>query len=286
MHLTASQRVTLIKVIAKELNKENRSHIDATLSQFSLPVANTDLPDEAYILRMIDDAGDKELIELAAHLGYSLKGKEKAPEPGFWKEGKLRLFISHLAKHKSFAGKLKRLLSTYGISCFVAHDDIAPTREWEDEIITALDTCDALIALMHENFHASFWADQEIGFAMGRGVPVCSVNLGQTPYGFIGRYQAFKSDDSEVKKLASQLFSAYCKDIRTERKMAESVVQLFETSNSFANAMVNRDLLESLPGWDTSFNGRLRQAAKNNSQVREAFGVPESIERLIKRKSR
>jgi hypothetical protein len=211
MPLTASQRVTLIKAIAKELKQESRSHIDVTLNQFPLPVAHIDIPNEAYVLRMIDDAGDKELIELGAHPGYLLKGKPKVVDPAFWKDGQLRLFISHLAKHRSFAGKLKLLLKRYGISCFVAHDDIAPTKELEDEIITALDTCDALIALMHPNFHVSSWADQEIGYAMGRSVPVCSVRLGQTPYGFIGRYQAFKADETEVNKLASQLFTTYSK---------------------------------------------------------------------------
>jgi hypothetical protein len=287
MPLTPSQRVTLLKKIAKELNRERRVVIDATLHQFSLPTADAMHGDDAgYILRMIDDAPDKTLLELAAHLGYSLTSKLSVKAPAFWDDGKLRLFISHLAKHKVAAGRLKRLLSGYGISCFVAHDDIAPTKEWEEEILAALDTCHCLIALMHPDFHKSVWADQEIGYAMGRGVPVCSVRLGQDPYGFIGRYQAFAGSDDELQDLALELYEAYAQDVRTESIISEAVIHMFEESESYARAKTLIALVEELSSWDTSYNSRLRKAVKNNRQVREAIGVPEAVERIAKKRSR
>ena len=68
-----------------------------------------------------------------------------------------KVFISHLATNRQFAGALQQCLLEYGISCFVAHNDIEPTTEWVVEIETALATCDAAIALLTPNFHESNW---------------------------------------------------------------------------------------------------------------------------------
>jgi hypothetical protein len=48
------------------------------------------------------------------------------------------LFLSHLASLKVTVGKLKLSLRKYAISGFVAHEDIDPTKEWQDEIEAAL----------------------------------------------------------------------------------------------------------------------------------------------------
>ena len=104
------------------------------------------------------------------------------------------------------SGELKKQLHGYGISAFVAHNDIEPTTEWQDEIEKALATCDAMVVLMREGFHASKWTDQEIGYAMGRGRMVIAVRLGQDPYGFIGRFQAISGGQLTSTALATQIF--------------------------------------------------------------------------------
>jgi hypothetical protein len=75
------------------------------------------------------------------------------------------------------------------MSCFVAHEDIHPTTEWQDEIENALSTMDAFVALMTDNFHESDWTDQEVGYAFARGVPIVAARLERNPYGFIGKFQ-------------------------------------------------------------------------------------------------
>ena len=44
----------------------------------------------------------------------------------FWNFGYYKMFISHLTMDKSSASNLKAALAIYGISCFVAHEDIEP----------------------------------------------------------------------------------------------------------------------------------------------------------------
>jgi len=105
-----------------------------------------------------------------------------------WDNDCFRVFLSHKAEVKKEAAILKDKLKFYGISCFVAHEDIHPTKEWQNEIENALHTMDSFVALLTEEFHDSLWTDQEVGFAFGRGVPIISVKLGKDPYGFIGKF--------------------------------------------------------------------------------------------------
>jgi nucleoside 2-deoxyribosyltransferase len=194
--------------------------------------------------------------------------------------------VSHLAIHRAYAAQLQEVLLEFGISCFIAHNDIEPTLEWQTQIETALATCDVLIALLHENFHASNWTDQEIGFAMGRGVPAFAVRFGQDPYGFIGRFQAFNGNKKTAAALARELFDAYRKNKQTQRRMSEILVGLFEESGSFAEAKAPIGFLEDLDLWEPSFSTRVRSAAKTNSQISQSWGVPERVTALLKKWSK
>lgn len=284
MALTPSQRVALIKVISERLGNEAWSLIDVTLNQFGIetPESWSGSADE-YVLRQIRKAPDQTLIDLAQHVGYKFEQPSPGVDPPFWRLGMFRLFVTHLATHRAFAGELQEELLRYGISSFVAHNDIEPTLEWQVQIETALATCDALVALLHDNFHASNWTDQEIGFAMGRGVPTFAVRLGTTPYGFIGRFQAFNGNGKNAANLARELFDGYRKNKQTQRKMSGVLVNLFEASGSFAMAKERIAYLEELEVWDPSFPKRLRAAEQANSQISGSWGVSSRVESLAKK---
>jgi hypothetical protein len=286
MSLTPSQRVTLITGIADELSKETRFHIRTVLHQFSIRTQSFEIDDDrAFVFAMIDDAPDEALVALGEHFGIFGSNLPEPPVPTFWEHGYLRLFISHMSQQRAFAGNLQLYLAKYGISGFVAHKDIAPTKEWQDEIIAALDSCHALIALMHTDFHSNPWTDQEIGYAMGRRVPVCSVILGTTPYGFIGRYQAFRSDatNEAIPSLAKEIYEAYSVHQATRNVMTEAVLQLFEQAPTFARAKEIKDLLWTQPGLNASHVDRLRRALESNDQLSGSFTVPGAISALAKR---
>src|SRR5262249_45002832 len=160
--------------------------IDVTLQQFGCRIENSwSGSKEAYVLHMVADATDDNLTALAEYVGMETQAGTPRVDPPFWQPDMFRLFISHLSAHRPFAAELQESVLRFGISGFVAHNDIEPTAEWQSQIEVALATCESLVALLHPNFHASNWTDQEIGAAMGRGVPVYAVQLGQVPYGFI-----------------------------------------------------------------------------------------------------
>jgi hypothetical protein len=275
-----------VKEIAKRLSLEEWPFIDATLQAFSLPTSDMwNGSSAAYILNSLVGADETILLELASHVGFTFDTKSVRVDPPFWRRGMFRLFITHLAAHRQFAAELQGHLQGSGISSFVAHNDIEPTREWQNEIETALSTCDALAALLHPDFHKSNWTDQEIGYAMGRGVPVVTVRFGQDPYGFVGRFQAFNGNSKPSAAIAAELFDAFRAGKETQKRMSNVIVDMFVESGSFKEAKTYMRYLEELTAWDSAFATRIRSAVKHNGQVSGSFGVPERVEALIKKRA-
>jgi hypothetical protein len=118
---------------------------------------------------------------------------------------------------------------------------------------------------------------------MGRGLPVFAVRLGQDPYGFIGRFQAFNGNEKPVTEIARELFDSYRKGKQTQRRMAEVLVTLFEESGSFSTAKARIGYLEELEIWEPSFSPRISAASKGNSQISGSWGVPNRVEALTKK---
>lgn len=109
--------------------------------------------------------------------------------PDFWVDGCLKAFISHLSQSKAQVSLLKRYLGQWGISAFIAHEDIEPSREWQKEIEAALETMDVMIAVLQPGFKDSDWCCQEVGYALGRKVEIIPLRAGLDPLGFIGKIQ-------------------------------------------------------------------------------------------------
>jgi hypothetical protein len=130
---------------------------------------------------------------------------QKVPRPyskkdlkRIWPADGYRVFLSHKATAKTGVVALAERLADLGVSCFVAHKDIRPTRAWQDEIEIALQSMEAFVAFMTEDFHDSAWTDQEVGFALARAVPIVALKRGLDPYGFIGRFQALSCGEDEA----------------------------------------------------------------------------------------
>jgi hypothetical protein len=200
--------------------KSLETDLQSRLQSFTRLYPNENIDDVVIVPSLEDDASP-----LASEVATDL-----------WPEGHLRLFISHIAKYKGKASLLSKNLLQYGVVGFVAHEDIEPTKEWEDEIRSALSSCDALTCLLTEGFNESKWTDQEVGFAIGRGLLVIPVRLGIDPYGFISRFQGMPGRSDGMLQIASDLASILAKHAFTKDRMAAALVTRFEESNSFREA--------------------------------------------------
>lgn len=196
----------------------------------------------------------------------------------------LRLFITHKADDKALAADIKTACLDLGIACFVAHEDIEPTAEWLSEIDRALRSMDALLALLTPGFHDSHWTDQELGIAIGRGVPVIAIKLDQDPYGFIGRYQAIAGANRTGAYLGREILTTFLQRIPpTQQRMQTALVTRFEQADSFNHANTLMRILLKLDTLPDCLIDRLEAAPKGNYEVRSAYHVQTHLPGLLDR---
>lgn len=194
-----------------------------------------------------------------------------------WHEDYFRLFLSHVSSHKLDVSKLKLTLFDNGISAFVAHEDIEPALEWQDEIALALRSMHALVALITPDFHNSSWTDQEIGWALGRGAPVLPVQLGTVPYGFVGKIQAIRGRLEEPVPLANELTGALLRNKQVRVQMRSALVIAFENADSWAIAERLSGFIFNVHDFNDAEKRRIVNACSTNGQVKGAKGVAKAI---------
>lgn len=270
------ERVVIIKRIATRLAAEDDwAEIDLVLEQFGFRTLNRwDGDAKSYVLYLIRKEQDSKLKALDQYLmGHN------RPDDEPWEEDAFRLFITHLAKHKRDAHSLKSNLRFYGVDGFVAHDDIRPGKEWQLVIESALHTCDALVGLLHNGFRESDWCDQEVGFALGRGVPAVPIHFDLYPYGFFGSVQAIiNAGTQEMKGLARRLILILLHDKRTAEKITEALVGQLANARSFDQANKLSGLLASDALLLTREQvARLRTAEKTNGELQGAFDFDSNV---------
>ena len=132
----------------------------------------------------------------------------RSPAPPFGPPMNAPVFLTHVSKIKEKTSQLKVALADYGMHGFVAHEDIEPTKEWQDEIEAGLASMDALVASLSPGFNESKWCDQEVGVAIGRRVPIVPVRIDLDPYGLFGKYQAIQGKGKSPNEVAPLIFNA------------------------------------------------------------------------------
>ena len=238
------------------------------------------------------------------HLPGGAEATEQALEDsarGIWTAERIRVFMSHTSPHSTEIAELAEELSKEAFSCFVAHDAIEPTREWQEVIELALRTCDVLVAYVTHDFNASSWTDQEVGWALGREIIVIPVSVDTDPYGFFGTYQSIRSAESQrVAETAAAVGRAIAVAtfrqqrsgaVRLLERMTDLVVDAFCRSGSPEAVSRRYQLLMMIPpsAWSEKLLSRIEQAMHDNPHIQEAEEYEskrrftEVIQELIKR---
>ena len=160
-------------------------------------------------------------------------------------ECNLKVFISYSSKDKHIAAIIKNALSNLGQSSFLAHEDIVPSKEWQDEIINELKTCNVFVPLINENIKESEWTSQETGAAFINDMEIIPISVylpNQSfiqPYGFISKYQALKWTidhnilNTNPAKITSDIQEKIVQAFISKNKIIENV------RNCFINSLVN-----------------------------------------------
>jgi len=197
--------------------------------------------------------------------------------------GKLRAFLSYSTKDRKLAGNIKQQLEYWGIDVFLAHEDIAPSRQWQDEIIDNLKECQVFMPLLTKHFRKSEWTDQESGMAMAHSRVIVPLSVEMDLHGFIKRYQALKLVVRALDDSCKKILLAMSADKRLKTSLQEAFVSSFLASKSFDEANNKSELLESLGPYDADQLNRIFGGSVDNSQISGAFTAEKKLKELFKR---
>jgi hypothetical protein len=209
--LRVSEKLALIDKVGRELQARFRyEEIDAFLAEYGLkgPSTTTANSKWVYAKAALTGVPNDVLLRIAEELDVVSGTKSRAAiAPRNWVgTTDFRLFVSHISEHRDKAARLKKCLQSFAINAFVAHDDIQPTLEWQSEIERALGTMDAFLAMHTDGFCGSCWTQQEIGYAVCRGVKIISLKMGnEDPAGFISKHQALPRLSRTAEAIAKQI---------------------------------------------------------------------------------
>lgn len=228
-----------------------------------------------YVRAAFIKIGDETDPQFQASIPFSGEPRAVPENVGLWKDKALRLFISHRDNHKAVAYELAEALEPYGVSAFVAHDAIKPMKEWQKEILNGLITMEVMLVLLTDDFHESNWTNQEVGFALGKGIPIICVKVGTVdPKGFVSPHQALKASYDDIYKAAPLIHKTLINEIGQEGRLKEILIGAFISSCSYIDAMDNlKRLTETADKLTESEFERIAKGYSKNDQLFGCAGI-------------
>jgi hypothetical protein len=216
MPLSRRDRFRLLRQLLERLEGRSGnepwtdSEITLLLTEFGFDTAVINDPwtgDRTKVGHLLGGVSDATLVDMYSAV-FDVESVEvigaaaASDEEGVWRDGYVRLFLSHSATHKAFAAEVSAQLAVVGIDAFVAHDAMEVTRPWQSQIERALNTAELFVALVHPEVNGSAWCHQEIGWSQGRGIPWFFLRLGADPAGFPGwlQWPAVREDATVVSE--------------------------------------------------------------------------------------
>lgn len=145
-----------------------------------------------------------------------------------------------------------------------------------------LETMEAMLVFLTDDFQDSTFTNQEVGFALGANKPIISLKVERRdPPGFISHEQALRGDIDDPSGCAMALYSLISKAIGNPDRLNEGLVSAFASASNFDEARDRFELLASAvdklkpPHLDT-----IIAAFAANDQLHNSFYLNNDRERL------
>jgi hypothetical protein len=201
-------------------------------------------------------------------------------------------FLSYSHQDRVLAGCVKDALGSYGISLFLAHEDLQPSQEWQDEICRQLNHCEAFFLLLTDSFKDSDWTDQETGIAVALNKIIVPLKVTLNPYGFVARYQAQSLQAADVGGALdlSNIDEVCWNVVRTLSlrsdigdRIKDSVIEKFAQSAAFREAAHYSSRLQDLEPFHSEQVQEIVRVSCRNGQIYGCFAARDYIRELIRK---
>jgi len=225
-----------------------------------------------YIRAVTMELNDQNDPRFQSAVQFSPKPPINPETLAIWRPGHIRLFVSHRDGYKRKAQRLARELEGYGISSFVAHDTIEPMEVWQHEIEKGLATMEIMLALITEDFQDSVWTNQEVGYALGKAIPIIPLRLGsRDPSGFIAERQALKGDPESPEETAEDIYKIIAEKLGQKARLQEALVSALAATPDWGETTIRFKRVEKLVEKLTAKQeARLVAAFNSNDQLHRA----------------
>jgi hypothetical protein len=198
----------------------------------------------------------------------------------------LKAFLSYSTRDKRLAGKIKERLSSWGVDVFMAHEDLVPSSEWQDEIVKNLSSCDVFIPILTGSYRLSDWTDQESGMAISRSRVVVPLNITRNPHGFLGKYQACKINTSQLDQSCEDLVLALKNRRELRLRVQNSFIHSFVNSQGYLEANTRSELLDRFGPYDESQINEIIRGSLSNDQVYGPTATRRRLRRFFSKNER
>jgi hypothetical protein len=286
MALSRRDRIRLKTQIIEALESDDWTwaRTNVLMHEFGLEALH-DPYDGTTVGDLIADLSDSLLVEMYAVV-MDVETDEvedtlaAGTDDGNWKRGYVRLFLSHSARYKAFAGDVARELAVVGIHGFVAHDTMEYTKPWQLQIEKALRTMQAFAALAHPEFNDSAWCQEEVGWALGRRVPHYVVRMGADPAGFVGRDQWPSCADQDAKQVAQVIAAWVIGDPELGPDVFDGLLQALASSGNYFDAEATAERIAALGSLSDEQFTRIGEVWWTNDQLYGGYLPSKVMERF------
>ena len=240
--------------------------------------------DDEFFHKVRFELADENDEEFGRATPFSLNPPINPDSLAFWKPGLARVFISHRDAHKAEARELSEALEDYGMACFVAHDTIQPRKLWRSEILKGLRTMEVMVLFLTDDFQDSLYCNQEVGYALGSGVPIISLKLGQKdPPGFVSEEQAARGSITKPIEAAKKLFPLIGEALNRGGRIQEVLISSFVSAPSWMDAKSRFNLMSAqVTKLDEAQADQVAEAFRTNPQLYGSIYLTNDRDRLRK----
>jgi hypothetical protein len=188
------------------------------------------------------------------------------------------VFLSYNHQDRVLAGQVRNQLEALGYAAFLAHDDIEVSAQWREEILRHLESCSGLISVVTENFGRSAWANQEVGFILGKNKPVASLIFGEASQilpGFLASLQGIPASEATISMAVIQAIKPI-EEAGSASKADPVVLRLSAILNSFVRRWESFQRLSENERYLSSRDGGAR-----DETLRNVDGYAEELFQLL-----
>lgn len=267
-----STRIRLIQQVRDALAPMDWEDTDLLLEEFGFGSYPGNVADLTLSGWLQSQGGDEALVALGQHLAVPVAadaadGIADPTTAPSGEPGRLFLFASHLSTQRAFVGQVEAELARYGITLFVAHDSIPIDADWEPEIADALRRCDAAVAFVHRGLHDSYYCMQEVGWLLGRAVPIARLLFDDAPKGLLGSKQGINARTMAPGQISTAILDYVSSKPELQPQLTTSLVHAMKASVGFRFTDAAWFKLRDLNDLTLQQSTTLLEAAEGQDQV-------------------